>query len=506
MTPDHEQPDHASVKHQRSSPDLLSARLLASSALWSLVAQALPAVVGLVAIPPIIRALGVERFGVLTLAWMVIGYFSLLDLGLGRAVTKFVAELVGSPRSETNRVVWTAWYLMGGIGIVGAILLASLTPWLVHSAVKIPTSLQDETQTAFYLLALSVPIVVLTAGFRGFLEAAQQFRLTSLIKIPTGILSFVLPLLILQYTLNLAVIVLGLVILRTVGAGAYFVMCCSTGGVRARPQHFDRQSARTLLHFGAWMTVSNIISPLMVGIDRFFVGAFVSVAAVAYYATPFEAVTKLLLVPTALAAVLFPAFSTASVTNRVRLLELFRAGYWILLVAMYPISFVIIAFAPELLRGWLGGTFVINSTAVLRWLTVGVLTNSLASVPFALLQGLGRSDTTAKIHLAEAPVYLVLMVWLIRSFGITGAAIAWSARTTADMIILFVFAERQLNTRVSQWSTYAAPLVVLMPLLGLGVVTSSLTLRSSMVVGLIALSSVAAWRWFWLNRRRTALT
>ena len=95
---------------------LLSRRVLTSSAFWSLLAQAFPALVGLVTIPSIIQGLGVDRFGVLTLAWMIIGYFSFLDFGLGRAVTKFAAELMVAPRFDGRGLIWTAWYLMGDAG------------------------------------------------------------------------------------------------------------------------------------------------------------------------------------------------------------------------------------------------------------------------------------------------------------------------------------------------------------------------------------------------------
>ena len=38
------------------------------------------------------------------------------------------------------------------------------------------------------------------------------------------------------------------------------------------------------------MTVSNVVSPLMSSLDRFVVGAVLSMTAVAYYATAYEAV------------------------------------------------------------------------------------------------------------------------------------------------------------------------------------------------------------------------
>jgi len=474
---------------------LLSVPILASSALWSLTAQALPALVGVVTIPFIVQGLGVERFGVLTLAWMVIGYFGLLDLGLGRAVTKLAAEfLVSAERPHFDRLVWTAWYLMLGLGLAGALVLATIAPWLVRTAVKIPPEIQPETLQTFYLLAASIPIVVLTTGFRGVLEAAQHFRLTSLIKIPMGVLTFLTPLFVLRFSTNLAVIVLALIAVRLLGAIAYAVMCHRAVHIVPTPPSIDRNSARALLGHGAWMTVSNVVSPLMMSVDRFFVGAFLSVAAVAYYATPFEAVTKLLIIPSAVAAVLFPAFSTASVIDPGRMVKLFRMGLWAVFLSMYPIAFVVITFAPELLRLWLGATFAAESTTALRWLTVGVFMNSLAALPFALLQGVGRSETTAKIHLLEAPIYLVLMIWLIRQFGITGAAIAWGARTTLDLLLLSWYARRDLRTPTSERLADLTLFAALTPMLAAGLLFRSPLHRVLLTVILIFPFALLVWR------------
>ena len=53
-----------------------------------------------------------------------------------------------------------------------------------------------------------------------------------------------------------------------------------------------RKEGSRLLRFGGWMTVSNIVGPLMVTLDRFLIGALISVSAVAYYATPYEVVSQ----------------------------------------------------------------------------------------------------------------------------------------------------------------------------------------------------------------------
>lgn len=78
---------------------VLSSRRFTRDVLWNLVGTGLPMLVAIPAIPALISGLGAARFGVLTLAWVVVGYFSLFDLGLGRAMTQLVAEKLGDRKS-----------------------------------------------------------------------------------------------------------------------------------------------------------------------------------------------------------------------------------------------------------------------------------------------------------------------------------------------------------------------------------------------------------------------
>jgi len=149
-------------------PNLTGGRRLARNVVWNLLGTGAPLLVAIVAIPMLIEGLGLARFGVLTLAWMVVGYFSLFDLGLGRALTKLVAEKLGKGQDdEIPSLIWTAMSLMAALGVLGAVVVAALSPWLVSSVLKIPVDLQPETLTAFYLLAASIPIVISTTGLRG---------------------------------------------------------------------------------------------------------------------------------------------------------------------------------------------------------------------------------------------------------------------------------------------------------------------------------------------------
>src|SRR5882672_3000887 len=89
------------------SGHLTSGRLLARNTVWNLVGSGAPMIVAVVCIPILIRGLGKDRFGVLTLAWALIGYASLFDIGLGRALTQLVAKKLGS--GEDHEIPALAW-------------------------------------------------------------------------------------------------------------------------------------------------------------------------------------------------------------------------------------------------------------------------------------------------------------------------------------------------------------------------------------------------------------
>ncbi len=420
---------------------MTSGRVLARNTVWNLLGLVAPLLVALFAIPLLVHGLGTERFGILTLAWMVVSYFSLFDLGLGRALTMLVAEKLGRER-EIPALVWTALVLMLVFGLAGGLLVAFLAPLLVHAVLNIPEALHAETLQAFYLLALSVPIMVTTAGLRGILEAQQRFGLVNAVRGPMGAFIFVGPLMVLPFSRSLVPVVGVLLAGRIVAWLVYLLLCFRVMPSLRTGMILQRAAVKPLVSFGSWMTVTSTISPLMVYLDRFFIGAVFSMAAVAYYATPYEMVTKLSMIPTALVGVLFPAFSANLMRDRARAARLFDRGVTYLLVVLFPLTLLIVTLAHNGLDLWLGSEFARHSTTVLQLLAVGVFINSLGHVPFALVQGAGRPDLTAKLNLIEVPFYLIILWWLIRSHGIEGAAVAWTARMTVDALCLFVMARR----------------------------------------------------------------
>ena len=266
--------------------NLTSGRLLARNTVYNLIGQVVPLIAAFFSIPFLIDGLGTDRFGVLMLAWMVIGYFSLFDMGLGRALTKLIAEKLGSGDvNEIPALAGTGLFLMSVLGLSGTFAAAALTPWLVHNALKIAPVLQVETSRTFFLLAVSIPVVISTAGIRGILEAYQHFGAINMLRVPMGLFTFIGPLIVILFSKSLVIVVAMLVAGRALSWALHLFVCLRFIPVLRLGMKIKRALIFPLLSFGGWMTISNIIGPLMVYFDRFLIGALVSMAAVAYYTT-----------------------------------------------------------------------------------------------------------------------------------------------------------------------------------------------------------------------------
>jgi O-antigen/teichoic acid export membrane protein len=426
----------------------VSGRILARNTLLNLIGQAAPLLVGVVTLPFIMRGLGAERFGLLSLSWVVLGYFTIFDLGLGRAATKYVAEaLARGDKDRVPRLVYSAVIVQVISGGLGLIVLAAITPLLVGHVFNIPPALAAEAKVTFYLLAIAVPAVLVSSSLTGVLAAAQRFDLVNAVGASFSVINSLLTVVaVVSWNWHLPQIVAMLVASRFLASGAYYWLCLRVFPALKGLPHCHQQELRALIGFGGWVTVSSIVGPILVYLDRFMIGALLTMAAVAYYSAPYEMVTRLWIIPSSLVATLFPAFSVLSGQKQWERLAYFfaRSTQWVLLT-LGSVVVVLIVFAQDILQVWLGSAFAQEGTRVLQILAVGVLINSLAHVPYSLLQAHGRPDVTAKFHLAELPLQGLLVWWLISLWGTTGAALAWTIRVAVDALLL-AGAARHLTT------------------------------------------------------------
>jgi O-antigen/teichoic acid export membrane protein len=279
---------------------------------------------------------------------------------------------------------------------------------------------------------------------------------------------------------------------RAAGLAGLFAACLVALPSLRRPRG-SLNAARALVGQGGWMTLATLAGGILGYADRFIVGALVPVAAFTYYATPQEAISRIIVIPVAFSGVVFPKVSAdwGGRPDRVRLVV--ASAVAALTVMMAPAAMAAGVFAPELMRAWLGPVIGPETVGVTRWFLFGIVVNGLATLPFVLLQAVGRARTTGLLQLAELVPFVLALYWAVTWFGIGGAAVVWVARIVIDCALLFAAARRAL---APVGGLPARPVLLLTPVaagFALGALLDGIAARFAVLALASALTTWAAW-------------
>jgi O-antigen/teichoic acid export membrane protein len=459
---------------------------------------ALPVLAALIAIPMFMHNFGVQRFGAFSLLLAGLAYVSILDLGLASAATYRISAMLGrgEPLDRVTHLVQGAGAAVLAVGAVlaGAVCLAA--PWLPVVMSDLPPPLAEEVTLAARVLALSLPAAFAGALLAGVLTAHRAFTQVNLVRIVSGVLTTLAPAVASIWSSDLG-LACGIMLLVRVGAAlVHWVQCrplLRTGEAGPAPPGYVAEALRALLPFGGWLTLSNLIGPLMNTMDRFYLGAVRQMEEVAHYVTSYELASKVGLIPAAVLPLLFPLLVAGFVqpTEAARRLPM-RLAEALVLASALPAA-LLAALAPQLMNFWLGGKVPVESTIALQVLAGGILVNCLGQVCYVQIQAMGRTDLIARLHVVLLPVYALLLWLLATRFGIVGAAIAWTTRSVIDSVVLCEFARAGMAAEDRRRGTRTLWLTILFGiLLGLLACVPWLALRCAAPAAVLVLISV---RW-----------
>lgn len=472
-----------------------SGKTIAKNTVFNLIGYLIPILFAIGLIPLLLSGLGKERFGILNLVWIVIGYFSFFDFGLGRSLTKIISEKIGlNQLNQIPKIFWSSLILMFIISFLISFIAVLFVPSLLNQYLNISEHLKTETYEIFFIVSLSVPIITTSAGLRGVLEAYQRFDVVNIIRVFLGIFTFLGPLIVLVFTNSLYWIVIFLVIVRLIVWLIYFFFNLRLNKDIIKEIKFNFTSIKPLLRFGFWISIANLIGPLILYSDRFLIGTFVSAVAITYYAVPYDIITKLLIIPTALVTVLFPVFSISFAVKPEASKNLLIRGIKYVFLIVFPIVVFVIAFAEEAMTLWIGAEFSAKSAPILQILSIGILMNCLSLIPNIFFQGTGKPKIPTLINLVELPFYLIFMWLMIKNFDITGAAVAYLIMAFLDAVAMHLIALRVFSLRMQGKLFF--PIVISTILLIIPFLINGLVDKVVFIIFFMGIFIILIWKYF----------
>lgn len=370
----------------------------------------------------------------------------MFDLGLSRTTVRFVADSIARRGDRLREIILASVLSQAAFGIVAGLVLFLIAPFLVHHVFNVPAASSAEALAMFRVLGLHIPVLLTSAALRAALEGAQRFDITSAIRIPGSVAAVAIPAFGAAGGASLPQIIWMLLAVRVVLvlASAAAVRSVLIPGRWSLPKSFH--TIKELFSYSGWVAVSAALGPALGSFERFVTGAVVGIAGLGFYTGAAEAATRFLLIPATAFAALLPALSQVSASGGPdRALSATRAARRQLAALLLPLCAALFIFAPIILDRWLGVRFGAAAGTALRILSVGVFFGGLAHLPLALLYGAGRPDLPAKIHIGEVLVYLPFTYVLVKTWGISGAGLAWATRCVADFLLYELVTARAIG-------------------------------------------------------------
>jgi O-antigen/teichoic acid export membrane protein len=393
----------------------------------------LPIAVSFVTVPLYIHAIGAARYGVVTLTWILLGYMGVLDFGLSRAAANALGRLSNASSRERGPVLVTTLYLNLFFGLIVSASLYGVGGAFLWRWFPLSGELAQEAVAAFPWMVPMLPLSLLSAVAIGALDSRERFLLSTTLGCCGVILGQVLPLVcVMIFGPSLTVIIPALMLVRlgVVAAMLAIVLWVERPIASLAP---DLAWARKLFGYGAWVSVTSVISPILDTFDQMIIGRMLGVASVAHYAVPMNLAIRSQVLAQALARTLFPRLSREAIETGRHLTG--RAALSLIYVFGAVCGPAIVVIGP-FLDLWVGREFARASTTVAQILMLGAWMNGVALLPYNQLQAQGRPNVTAYLHMIEIVPFLFCLWLFIQHGGLPGAAAAWTLRVGADCLAL----------------------------------------------------------------------
>src|SRR2546423_1883136 len=413
------------MRSLQNEQEMSKTRQTARGVVWNWIALGFGFAVSFFLSPFIVHLLGTVAYGVWALTVSITSYMSLLDLGLRGAVVRFVSRnhAVGN-HTESSRAVSAALWLRQWISLTAFALTLSLAFALNHFF-AIPIQAQSATRWALILSGFGLMLSLYFGVFTGVLAALHRFDLMSGTSIAQTLLRVAGVIWVLKSGFGLVGLgVVELTVAAVVGFSQMYLCFSSYPELRISLRFPGTDILKAFAGYSVWIFLVHIFGQVIYYTDNLVVGAFVSVAAVAFYSIGGSLIEYLRTVVSSLTTTFMPLASSYEASGEVDKLRLLLInGTRLALILALPIQVALFLRGETFLDLWMGSEYGAVSGRVLQILLVGQIFTLANATSMNIAFGLAKHKSFALWLAGEALVNISLSIFLARRVGLFGVAI-----------------------------------------------------------------------------------
>lgn len=397
-------------------------------------------------VPYISSVYGDARYGVWVILFQTIGYFTMLDLGLSSALTRYVSRYLSQhDYPGINRVLSTANLLYGIVGLAvfaGVYLFAQY--FFQFFKIDDP-QLMVEGQHALQLLGVFMAVSFFLLPFGNSQAAFQRHDLNRLLVSCEEIVRTVAMVILISLGYGLvslaAVIVIASLIRHAIGIVWLRRLYPK---VHFSPSLIDRATSRLLFGYSRISFAISIGWLIMFNTDSFLLGLMTSSAAAGIYNPGAQLMLSFRILVNAIGIPLIPAVSHLEAESRHdQIRQIYRRGVKYGAFLSFALTGGVFVYAAPFVRLWLAPAFL-PSAQVMVVLAIGNAFFLPQILGNSVLFGIERHKSILQVVLIESLAKILLAVLLIPGYGTLGMALA----NTIPQVILYATLYPYLMSKV----------------------------------------------------------
>ncbi len=405
---------------------LVPKRSLKLNALSNWTTLCINVVVGFCLTPFVYQHLDKPGFGIWTLVGSFTGYYGLLNLGVGSAITRYVARYAGQGDEESlNETTSTAMTMFCCTGVLAVLVSYFIAEPLARFFEVKPEHFNDFRRVVRIIglaTAISFPGNVLGTIIR----AHERFVASNCASVLSTLLGAGVSVVLLVRGWGLSGVAVAAVVAESTTLTANLILCrYLTPHVRIRFARARWRMLRTLIAYGGVTTIIVVADLMRSELNSVVIGKCVDMAAVGVYGLAGTKIVKYMVqLVTAGLGVLTPRFAALDgCGDHDGARRLLVKALGVSSVLAFGASMLAIVFGRQFILWWMGPDFA-DSVPILWILATGVAFALAQNPAIGFMYALNKHYFYALATIVEGVANLTLSIILVSHYGILGVATA----------------------------------------------------------------------------------
>lgn len=387
--------------------------------------------------PLYMRYLGPGDYGINSLVQSIMGYISILNLGLGntmlRYTTRYRAEGKIEEEKSLNGMFLIIFSILMGIAfIIGAYIYINIGKFFGERFTLMEL---EKTKSVFIILALNVVISFPMGIFSTNITSREKFIYQRGIKLVTIILNPIVGAALMINGFGLIAVTISTVCFAMFSY-VFDMIYAFKLGMKIKFSKFNNKVLKEIFVYSFFIFLNVLIDQIYWGTDRVIIGKYIGVQGIAVYSVGAIFNTLYMGFASAVSGVLFPRINRLIVEEKHKEIdEMFLKIGRLQYILLGLISSGFILFGKDFITLWVGKDYI-EAYNIALWIMIPLTVPLIQSTGVSIMQAKNMHQFRSIVYFIIAILNLVLSIIFVKKVGAIGCAIATGISFILGQIIV----------------------------------------------------------------------